>query len=40
MFNLNSKEVDVHLFTADWSQKIEKESKKFAKFLRNLLITF
>jgi hypothetical protein len=40
MYNSNSKEIDIHLFTPDWSKKNEKESKKFSKFLKNLLITF
>ena len=40
MFNLEYKEIDIHLFKSEWSKKSEKEFKKFNKFLKNLLITF
>ena len=40
MFNIESKELEIHLFNADWSRKSEKEAKKFSRFLKNLLLTF
>lgn len=39
-FNTNSKELQVHLFSSQFAKKNDKESRKFSKFIKNVLLTF
>lgn len=39
-FDRNSQELQVHLFSPDWTRKSDKESKKFAKLIKNYILTF
>ncbi len=40
MFNSDTKELEIHLFSSKWTKKSEKENKKFTRYIKNLLITF
>jgi hypothetical protein len=40
IYNQNTKEVDVHIFTPDFAKSNEKDIKKFNKLIRNYLISF
>jgi hypothetical protein len=41
MFYRGSKEIEIHFFTPEWSNKNgEKERKKFNKLIKNYLLTF
>ena len=39
-FNANSKELQVHLFSSQFAKRNDKESRKFSKFIKNVLLTF
>jgi len=39
-FDRNSPDLQIHLFAKDWTQKTDKEAKKFAKLIKSFLLTF
>lgn len=40
MIGEDSRELEIHMFNSDWAMKHDKETKKFSKLLKNVLLTF
>ncbi len=40
MFNPDSRELEIHLLGSKWAKNSEKDGRKFARFIKNLMLTF